>query len=113
MNKMQTIVVQVHRVPKSGADATVEVFRRLLQSLVPESKLQCMDDADEGYVNLQFKSNNMVSTWFRVLEELAKDSATFDDLKRRWIVVAQGPHGWEDYKIIAHHDPSVQIDDIS
>ena len=113
MNRKQTIVVQIHQAAKIGNDRAVDVLRQLIESLVPRSDWSCTSDPEEGWLNLQFESKHVGSTWARVLEELTKDADAFENLKQRWIVVAQGSHGWKDYRVIAHHDSSVQIEKLS
>jgi len=92
-----------------GADEGVSTYLRdVLARVVPEFSEQ----ADEvgQWRNFEFATNEIDVTWSALLAELATDTDRLAELQRRWIVVAEGDHGWDDYRMLAHFDPTVRVD---
>jgi hypothetical protein len=61
------------------------------------------------YVNVNLRPADVAGLWAVVREQLQADAA----LAGATIVVCQGEHGWDDYLLLHHFDPSQVLDDLS
>jgi hypothetical protein len=111
MLKMKSLVVQVHPGIDGFSDRAVTLLRRVLDATVPAEDLRC-EQGEEGWLNFDIQSDKLAGVWSAIRADLTKDAPAFAELSQRWIVVAHGQHDWNDYKMLAHFDPSVRLDEL-
>lgn len=92
-----------------GADEGVSTY---LRDVLARVVAEFIEEADEvgQWRNFEFETNEIDAMWSALRAELATDTDRFAELQTRWIVVAEGNHGWDDYLMLAHFDPTVRVD---
>jgi hypothetical protein len=65
-------------------------------------------DDNVPYVNVDYKAVELSALWALVREELIFNS----ELAEAAIVVCEGQHGWDDYRLLHHFDPAQPLDQL-
>ena len=67
----------------------------------------CVTKEENGrYINIDYKTLELLKLWELVKDELRLVSG----LAESTIVVCQGQHGWDDYLLLHHFDPTQPLD---
>lgn len=64
----------------------------------------------EGYVNLMFSTREPAALWSVLWRRLYHDPAFGVALRDCSMVVCEGEHGWDDYRLLHHFDPEQSLD---
>lgn len=107
--------IQIQNIKTIKAEEHVEVFLHVVYALFPEKSLHL--DVNffhtENYCNISIKSTNC-SAFFSMLTKIfsLEINENLNWIRQNWIVVIQGRHGWNDYRLLAHFDKSVGTDEL-
>ena len=93
------LVIQVHA--RVGEDAGVSVPELLLKLHERSGGIRFWVDEGDGYSNIGASVEDPAAFWKSLVGALRQESPQLvEDLRRRWIVVCEGEHGWDDYKTL-------------
>ncbi|MDB5296664.1 MAG: hypothetical protein JWO31_2647 [Phycisphaerales bacterium] len=95
---------QPGRVTPADEERVLNAFRRA----VPAAEETAGDDGGR-YVNLAFKTPSAAAGWTAVSAVLDLPAAGVA-ARASCIVTCQGEHGWDDYLLLHHYDPTVVAD---
>jgi hypothetical protein len=97
------IQIQPARSPKLDVPEAIVRLSRLADGV------RTTEGHDEGrYVNLDFKVSDLTGLWAAVREQLR----AIPEVAVAAIVVCEGEHGWDDYLLLHHFDPSEPLDQL-
>lgn len=104
-SRMKALNIQLQTDRLSVIDAAPAVAR--LRALADGSHVSEGED-DGRYINVSFEVDDIAVLWAAVQKQLQADTA----LAAATIVVCQGQHGWDDYLLLHHFDPSEPLETI-
>jgi hypothetical protein len=100
---MKRLNVQIQPALSPAMDEAGAVTR--LRSLAVGARITEGDD--EGcYVNIGYSATDLANLWRAVHRELESVAG----LAAATIIVCEGEHGWADYLLLHHYDPSEPLD---
>ena len=102
------LIVQLQLRPDDANERVAAFLREALERVFPAFAEQ--SDGRAQRINFEIATDDIGSVWPALLVDLRGDAASFAKLQQRWIVVAEGDCGWDDYRMLAHFDPTVQVD---
>jgi len=73
---------------------------------------------DEGedngrYMNLAFKTSDRAKLWHLIEEKLYEHQQLGAPLRRASMTLCTGQDGWDDYLLLYHFDPQIELEDIT
>jgi hypothetical protein len=96
------IQIQPARTPGLDADAAVARLTTLAEAVVTRGE-------EAGpYINVSFRPADVGALWSAVQDQVRADPA----LAASSIVCCEGEHGWDDYRLLHHFDPSEPLDEV-
>ncbi len=104
--------LQIHPDRAPGLDLTAirSICERIALDTGIVSRFSFVEGDDERpYVNANFATSDRRTLWQRLQAELY-DGADGDALRQSSMVMCEGQHGWSDYLLLHHYDPSVACD---
>lgn len=100
---MKVLHCQLQPARSPGMDVAAAVAR--LRSLVTITWVSEGEDSGR-YVNIGFEAADPAGLWAVIRSQLQADP----ELAGAAIVVCQGDHGWDDYLVLHHFNPTVSRD---
>jgi hypothetical protein len=101
---MKRLHIQIQPARSPGLDAETAVAR--LQTLAAATVSRGEDNGP--YINVNFRPAEVRLLWRAVREQVRADAA----LAASAIVCCEGEHGWDDYRLLHHFDPSEPLDEV-
>lgn len=102
---------QIQKIRSKQAGDHVEMLLHVIHGCIKSVvNVDFQLDISDNCCNLTVITESPKKYWKKVLAFLQEDVAEYEWLCSRWIVVTQGRRGWDDYRLLAHFDPSVKID---
>ena len=101
---MRRLHIQIQPVRSPGWDVNVAVTR--LRALRGASVVRGEDDGPS--INVDCQPADVRALWAEVREQLRADAG----LAASAIVCCEGEHGWDDYLLLHHFDPSEPLDEL-
>jgi hypothetical protein len=103
---MKRLHIQIQATRSPSLDVAKAVVR--LSQLA--TGVRVSEGVDNGpYLNVDFKADDLSGLWASVREELR----AVPGLAGAAIVICQGEHGWDDYLLLHHFNPSEPLDQLS
>jgi hypothetical protein len=104
------LCLQVHpaRAPGLNVDALKEAADLLSMSIQGIHGIEFSEGEDDGeYLNMVFTARTPMRSWHFIRQGLLESTAFGPFLKAASMVVCTGTHGWNDYLLLYHYDPSI------
>ncbi len=103
--------LQIHPDRAPGLDLTAvrSICERIALDTDIVSRFSFVEGADDAQVNVNFATSDRRALWRRLQAELY-DGVNGSALKQSSMVMCEGQHGWDDYLLLHHYDPSVACD---
>lgn len=108
---MKSLHIQLQPDLAPGLDcmAEAERLRRVAESTRVIGSIQIVEGNDDGkYINIDLRTEDLVSVWSRLRQEWRLGSL----LAGCSIVCCEGDRGWDDYRLLHHFDPSEPLDEV-
>ena len=91
-------------------------LRREFQTIATDNPLvtayRFSNGNDEGsYYNFDFDTSGPAALWGQIVASLFDSSAFGQSVRLASMAICTGHHGWEDYLLIHHWDPSEDLDE--
>ena len=102
---MKRLNIQIHPARSPALDVTESLAR--LSCLAADARVTKVDD-DGQYANVDYKTVDPSGLWVLVRKELR----IVPGLAETAIVVCEGQHGWDDYLLLHHYDPTEPLDEL-
>jgi hypothetical protein len=100
---VKSLNVQLQPARSPGLNVATAVAR--LQAVAPATVSR---GADAGlYINVGYRAADIPALWAAVREVVRADA----DLSQCVIACCEGEHGWDDYRLLHHFDPSQPLDE--
>ncbi len=112
-SRVRTLCVQLHMERDKEVDMTkiLGVFGELAGNKLLVSKCAAIFGYDQGpYMNFLFDSERMADLWEKIRTHLYEVEVGGEFLSKSSIVTCQGESGWNDYVLLHHMDPSMEVD---
>ncbi len=110
------IQVQPDRAPELDMERVLSLCRLATSRRVlveRHSIVEGVDDAGKGpHVNLVFDTAEPRALWDLLRSLFYEDSMVGPALATASLVMCEGEDGWDDYRVLHHFDPQVEIDEI-
>ncbi|MDR1935385.1 MAG: hypothetical protein LBS49_07370 [Candidatus Accumulibacter sp.] len=111
---MKTLAIQLQPdiLAADTCKAAIRILRGLQKdkSLVSSAKFIHGRKQERRYINVEFSSSDMPKLWKVARKRFFSDDSEVAGLDRGVIVVCQGNFDWNDYLLLYHYDPEVQLD---
>jgi hypothetical protein len=107
--------VQVHpdRVPTLDLALLRKEFEALASNEQSVTRFKIEEGEDQGrYMNLVFETVNKAQLWHIIHSRLFRHASLGEPMSRASMVLCTGPTGWDDYLLLHHYDPAVQINEL-
>src|SRR5688572_18089981 len=112
---MQTLHVQLHPDLIPGMD--IATLRGVLAGLASNSlveNFESLEGNDQGrYINFNYQSPDHAALWHALSGILHGTNELASLLRASTILACEGSHGWDDYLLLHHFNPSEPLDSAS
>lgn len=110
---MTDFCIQVH--PDRSLELDLDRVRSLCEGLASSNRLirrfTFAEGTDRGrYANLMFDTTDPEALWKLLQQSLYRSSEFGGALAKSSMVMCEGSHGWDDYLLLHHYDPTVRCD---
>ncbi|MES2972537.1 MAG: hypothetical protein V4757_02970 [Pseudomonadota bacterium] len=106
------INIQLQKLRSPDAPYYVETLLHVIHASRSKSLEISIDWSEASYCNIVIRVGKSTVFWRRLFHAILNEAAIHAWVKNRWIVVIEGPAGWNDYLLLAHFDPTVETDDL-
>ena len=103
------IQVQPDRLVALDAPDILNMAKRLELDWPEDCSITTGDDAGP-YINIQVHSNSPAETWLRIAELFLGTDVLCTEVRTSSIITMTGDTGWDDYLLLHHFDPNVELD---
>lgn len=108
--------IQVH--PDAAPELDLSLLRQQFESICASESCVIRSRVEEGedngrYVNLAFKTSDRAELWRVVDAKLYKHPQLGEPLRKSSMTLCTGEDEWEDYLLLYHFNPEVELDSIS
>lgn len=101
-----SLQIQPDSVPQLDVAAVV---RELTELTTAPTNVDVQEGNDNGrYINVTWSTRDYATLWKTLQKKLEQDQ----QFSQYSIVCCEGQHGWDDYLLLHHYDPSEQLDDL-
>ncbi len=101
--------IQPDRSPQLDVAAVIKELTELTTSSDHPANVDVQEGNDNGrYINVTWSTRDYTTLW----ETLQKKLEQNQQLSQCSIVCCEGKHGWDDYLLLHHFDPTQQLDDL-
>jgi len=105
-----SLIIQVHKdAVSASSDAALDAIVHAIKLHLGSDKCRVIRASDDEWINVEIDSKDPVSLWREIENIWLPRGASGESLRQKWIVVCRGEMQWDDYKILAHFDPSVPL----
>ena len=110
---MRILVVQIqsNRIGAGDRDRLVEALRSAADDAVLRFAGVNNGEDDGPYINVRFEAPDHIAAW-AALRTMYMESDVGRELASSTIATCEGEHGWDDYLLLHHFDPRVQLDEL-
>jgi hypothetical protein len=110
---MTDFCIQIH--PHRSSELDLDGVRARCEGLANNSQLirrfAFVDGTDRhDYANLIFETSDVGELWTLLQQRLYCSSEFGGALAESSMAMCEGQRGWEDYLLLHHYDPAVQLD---
>jgi len=110
---MPDFCIQIH--PHRSSELDLDGVRSRCEGLASNSQLIlrfAFVDGTDGhyYANLIFETNDPGELWILLQQRLYQSSEFGGALAKSSMAMCEGERGWDDYLLLHHYDPAVQLD---
>lgn len=112
---MRTLHVQLQPDLIPGVDIAIlrDVLAGLASSPLVEN-FESLEGKDQGrYINFNYQSPDHAALWHALSGILHGSSKSASLLRAATIVACEGSHGWDDYLLLHHFNPTEPLDSAS
>ena len=111
----RTLQIQVQ--PGLAKSLDMIRVRRELQAIATDNPLVtghsfCNGKDDGDYYNFDFDTRRIEALWEQIRRTIYDASTFGQSVQLSSMAICTGHHGWEDYLLIHHWDPSVDLDEV-
>jgi len=97
--------------PDLDLAATLALFG--VAAEIADAELEISEGYDDGrFIDYNFRTRDLAFLWDILQSNVMDQPLLGPAIARAAIVVCEGPHGWDDYLLLHHHDRSVEVDEI-
>ena len=105
------IQIQPHLAWELDVSAIHNRCDKLASSNIEIECFTVVEDAEDvAYINLMFTTKALEALWEILQAQLYGDEYLGPLLLKSSIATCQGIHGWDDYLLLHHFDPTVRLD---
>ena len=102
---MKLLYVQIQ--PALSPRLDIEAVVARLHAFAVPSMVERGEDVGP-YINVSYATADLPALWTAVCKQVRSDEA----LAQCTIVYCQGKHGWDDYRLLHHFDPTLSMDEV-
>ena len=107
------IQIQTDRVPDLDMERVRSLCRLATSRRVLVERHSVVEGTEKGpHVNLMFETAQPEELWALLISLFYEDSMVGPQLAAASIAMCEGKVGWDDYRLLHHFDPEVEIDRI-
>ena|SRR5688572_22121500 len=102
--------------PEKAPELDPAAVRAAVEALSKDHSLvagfETSQGEDEGpYLNFTFLAKDLPKLWLKLKSDVLGNPEIGAGLARSSIVVCEGSEGWDDYLLLHHFDPKLELDD--
>ncbi len=110
---MRILIVQIQsdRIGAGESDRWVEALRSAADDAVLRFTGVNHGEDDGPYINVRFEAPDPIAAW-AALRTTYKRPDVGREMASSTIATCEGEQGWDDYLLLHHFDPRVQLDEL-
>lgn len=109
------ICIQVHLslAPTLDRVRLTQDCERIARSTPSVRGMEVSDGDDDGpFINIALASDNLAQSWRQLGPALLESPEFGATLKAASLWMCTGEDGWNDYRLLYHYDPTIEVDEL-